>query len=213
MNKSEKSSPKFCQGSIVTNTAPSPAPGVLGLTTVIPSPNMFSLRYSASLRYLEHIYINQQERKNPNNSNNRILFGDWKLQLCFPICLQWWSVIMWNEKPWIIDPVPICLWGPVCIKPKDDLIFKLVSELLPWKLKDTTYLFKESSVEVKEVIHGDSTITFPQLPFIKHVPSHEPWIISFLSTLLFPLNLSKTLLDSAATVLTAYILTLPTGEA
>lgn len=69
-------------------------------------------------------------------------------------------------------------------------------------LKDTMYLFKESLVEVKQVIHGDSTITFPQLPFIKHVPSHETWIISFLSTLLFPLNLSKTSLDSTGTILT-----------
>lgn len=60
------------------------------------------------------------------------------------------------------------------MEPKDDLIFKLVSELLPCKLKDTMCLFKESCVEVKQVLHGDCTITFPQLPFIKHVPSHEP---------------------------------------
>lgn len=71
--------------------------------------------------------------------------------------------------------------------------------LVSWK---TMYLFKESSVEVRQMILRDSTITFPQLPFIKHVPSHEPWITSFLSTLLFPLNLSKTLLDSTGTVLT-----------
>lgn len=61
----------------------------------------------------------------------------------------------------------------VCIKLKDDLIFKLVSDSCLVSRK-TLYLFKESSVEVKPVIHGDSTITFSQPPFIKHVPSHEP---------------------------------------
>lgn len=81
---------------------------------------------------------------------------------------------MWNEKSWITSPRAHMLMRPVAIQPKDDLIFKLVSELPPCKLKDTMYLFKESSVEVKQVFHGDSTITFPQQPFIKHVPSHEP---------------------------------------
>lgn len=117
-----------------------------------------------------------------------------------------WIFIFWLV--WVLSeltgvPLPICLWGPVCIKSKDDLILNwFLNSFLPRRLKDTMHLFKESSLEVKQVIHRDSALTFPQLPFIKHVPSHEPWIISFLSTLLFPLNLSKTLLDSTGTVLT-----------
>lgn len=120
----------------------------------------------------------------------------------FPSAHRDGSVLVCSETSWIIVPGPICLWGSFCIQANDDLIFKLVSEFLPVMLKATVYLFKESSAEVKQVIHRDSPITFPKLPFIKHVPSHEPWIISFLSTLLFPLNLSKTLLDSTGTVLT-----------
>ena len=147
------------------------------------------------LRDLRRIYINQQ-RKEPITSSGRIPFSDWKPQLCFPICYPRWKChrVEWNG----MDYSPICLWGPVCSKPDSAPISKLVFELLPVKLKGTRYSFKARGSGWPT----DSNMTFPKLQFIKRVPSHEPWIISVLSTLLFPLNLSKTLLDSSSTVLT-----------
>lgn len=109
------------------------------------------------------------------------------------------SVIVWNEMAWIT------------VLYAYEALFA-ASPTLPWFLNwffnSWLWNWKVQCIPSRRAPQRgsrwptDSAITFPKLLFIKQVPSHEPWIISVLSTLLFPLNLSKTLLDSPSTVLT-----------
>lgn len=149
---------------------------------------MCLLWWTAALRYLEH-----QQRKEFSSSRSNC-------NLDFQSTHRAGGVITWNTKPWIPAPGPRCFRGPLCVSPRDDWFLNWI---LPpaCRAERHTYLSKPRSSEVRRC-STETLITFPQLPFISRVPTHEPWIISFLRTLLFPLNLSKTLWDSPATDLT-----------